>query len=84
MNASKFFRHVCFVCALSLVPTVAFTQDRTPIEKLVDHFPLELAKRARSADLPELLTGGDESVYFAMRTSEFSQLPFFHRDNPRA
>jgi CubicO group peptidase (beta-lactamase class C family) len=71
MNTLKYFRHVCFVCALLLVPTVAFTQDRTPLEKLVNHFPLELAKRARSADLPKLLTGGDESVYFAMRTSEF-------------
>ena len=71
MNASKHFRHVCFVCALLLVPTVAFTQDRTPIEKLVNNFPLELAKRARSASLPELLTGGDKSVYFAMRTAEF-------------
>jgi len=48
MNASKYFRHVCFVCALLLVPTVAFTQDRTPLEKLVNHFPLELAKRART------------------------------------
>ena len=71
MNASKYLRHVCSVCTLLLVPTVAFTQDRTPIEKLVNDFPLELSKQARSADLPALLTGGDKSVYFAMRTSEF-------------
>ncbi|VAW64728.1 hypothetical protein MNBD_GAMMA11-3234, partial [hydrothermal vent metagenome] len=32
MNASKNFRHGYFICALLLVPTVAFTQDRTPIE----------------------------------------------------
>jgi len=71
MNTLKYFRHVCFICVLLLVPTLAFTQDRTPIEKLVNNFPLELSKRARSADLPELLSGGDESLYFAMRTSEF-------------
>ena len=71
MNASKNFRHVYFICALILVPTVAFTQDRTPIEKLVNNFPLELAKKARSATLPELLSGGDEALYFNMRTSEF-------------
>ena len=71
MNTSKYFRHVCSVCTLLLVPTAAFTQDRTPIEKLFNNFPLELSKQARSADLPALLTGGDKSVYFAMRTSEF-------------
>ena len=85
MNASKHFRHVCFACALLLVPTVAFTQDRTPIEKLVSDFPLELSKQARSADLPNLLTGGDNSVYFAMRTSEFfptAILPSQHSPRP--
>ncbi len=41
MNRSKYFRHACSVCVLLLVPTVAFTQGRTPIEKLVNNFPLE-------------------------------------------
>ncbi|RLA60569.1 MAG: serine hydrolase [Epsilonproteobacteria bacterium] len=71
MNTSKYFRHICSVCTLLLIPTASFTQDRTPIEKLVNNFPLKLSKQARSADLPVLLTGGDKSVYFAMRTSEF-------------
>ncbi len=71
MNISKYFRHTCFVCALLLVPTVASTQDRTPIEKLVNNFPWELSKQARSADLPTLLSGGDKAVYFNMRASEF-------------
>ncbi len=43
---------------------------RTPLERLVDTLPLDLAARAHEAGVAELLGGGDVSVYFAMAAAE--------------
>lgn len=52
------------------IPVAANAQDRTPIEDFIDGFPIELAERTKSASLLTWLAGGDESVYWNMRTSE--------------
>ena len=49
----------------------SLAQKRTPLEEFRDGFPRELSARARSADLPTLLKGGDESAYMNLRASEF-------------
>ena len=46
-------------------------QERTPLEEFRNGFPIELSVRAREADLPTLLSGGDEAAYFNVRASEF-------------
>lgn len=56
---------------LVIIPAISSAQERTPIEEFVNGFPLELAESAHAADLPKLLAGGDEAVYFASRASEF-------------
>lgn len=62
---------VLLLSAMVIVPAITFAQNRTPIEKFIDGFPVELAKRARSVDLLKLLAGGDEAVYFSARAAEF-------------
>jgi len=67
-------KRFCFSSLLAVIvilPAVSSAEERTPIEKFANGFPLELAKRAHAADLPKLLAGGDEAVYFAARASEF-------------
>ena len=54
-----------------LISTTLSGQERTPIEEFADGFPMELGQKARTAALSELLSGGDEAVYFAARASEF-------------
>jgi CubicO group peptidase (beta-lactamase class C family) len=61
----------CLFAVLLIIPLITFAQQRTPIEEFVDGFPPNLAKQAHAADLPDLLAGGDEAVYFAARASEF-------------
>lgn len=56
---------------LSATVNTAAAQERTPLEELRDGFPFELSQRARNADLPTLLSGGDEAAYFNVRASEF-------------
>ncbi len=46
-------------------------QERTPLEEFREGFPTELSVSAREADLPNLLSGGDEAAYFNARASEF-------------
>lgn len=46
-------------------------QERTPLDKFKNGFPIELEKRTRAADYNELFKGGDPSAYFNMRASEF-------------
>ncbi len=59
----------CFT--ISFLPDFVSADSRTPIENFKDGFPRELSIAARKADLPTLLKGGDEAVYFNMRASEF-------------
>lgn len=51
-------------------PMASTAQERTPIEEFVDGFPIDLAERTKSASLLTWLAGGDESVYWNMRTAE--------------
>ena len=57
-------------------------QDRTPLEEFIEGFPIELSNRTMDADLPVWLSGGDESVYFAMRTSEILQTAVLPQRTP--
>ncbi len=62
-------------------------QQRTPLEEFVNGFPLDLAERAMNTDMPTLLKGGDETVYFAMNAGELlrtSPLPVRQRTMPLA
>ncbi len=46
-------------------------KSRTPIARFKDGFTLEQSRRFHSQlNLPELLSGGDESVWFCLRASE--------------
>lgn len=78
--------HIAIVCVVTLLllasPALAkepapkniidlHAQERTPIETFANGFSRELANRAHDAELPKLLAGGDEAVYFASRASEF-------------
>lgn len=56
--------------ACIVTPVSGIAQDRTPIEDFADGFPLELAERTKSGSLLTWLAGGDESVYWNMRTAE--------------
>jgi CubicO group peptidase (beta-lactamase class C family) len=53
------------------VTSVAGAQERTPLDKFVNGFPMGLEKQVRDADYLELFRGGDVSSYFNVRASEF-------------
>lgn len=53
-------RLLCLV-ALCLTTAIVSAQDRRPIERFENGFPMELGIKARSASLPDLLAGGDEA-----------------------
>ena len=75
---------------LSATPIAA--QERTPLEKFIDGFPMELEKQTRAASYDELFKGGDVSAYFNVRVAEFMNtavlpsrqpvLPLGHRPMP--
>lgn len=45
--------------------------NRTPLERFLDGFPIELAKRAVKANYEELFAGGDVSAYVNLRAAEY-------------
>ncbi len=62
------FRSLCLATALAA--PAALSIERTPIEEFVDGFPAELAERTIAGSLPQWMAGGDEALYWSMRTSE--------------
>ena len=54
-----------------LTASAAMAQERTPLDKFVNGFPMALEKQTRAADYNELFRGGDASAYFNVRASEF-------------
>ncbi len=65
------FRIIFSASLFVLFAAQAGAQERTPLDKFVDGFPIELEKATRDADYNELFRGGDPSAYFNVRASEF-------------
>ncbi len=64
------------------VPFGASAQDRTDIEEFLEGFPIELAERTVSGSLLTWLSGGDESVYWGLRTAEIVPTALIPRRQP--
>lgn len=64
-------RNILSASLFVLMASAAGAQERTPLDKFVDGFPMELEKQTRDADYNELFRGGDPSAYFNVHASEF-------------
>lgn len=64
-------RNIISASLFVLTAAAAGAQERTPLDKFVDGFPMELEKQTRDADYNELFRGGDPSAYFNVHASEF-------------
>lgn len=56
---------------MTLLPTPPAETQRTLLENFVDGFPIDLAKRAVTANYGELFMGGDISAYVNLRAAEY-------------
>lgn len=93
INLFKRFHQTFLLAAVLLAVIPMAAQARTPLEKFIDGFPMELEKQTRTASYEELFKGGDVSAYFNVRVSEFMNtavlpsrqpvMPLGHRPMPK-
>ena len=90
-QVKRAYQYLLLVAVLISATPIA-AQERTPLEKFIDGFPMELEKQTRAASYDELFKGGDVSAYFNVRVAEFMNtavlpsrqpvLPLGHRPMP--